>query len=121
MKNNRLDELNPLYSQLAIWQQLRDRLAMYMMIYGAFLILSPSLTGHAWHILGAAGFYGSWLILAIMIATGGMWLFLNALQTTLTIRELMQTIKYYETVLPNTQTISYRIGTDGKLIPIDEK
>ncbi|GAB4516007.1 MAG: hypothetical protein OHK0046_20480 [Anaerolineae bacterium] len=118
------DKLVWLYEQLETTRKRRDRLAVYLMLYGGSLLLMLSFVRRLFRVGGAYLYIGGLTIGVAVMGLVGLWLLVAFVKNRKAILELREDIEIIKSEKPkraprDKQRPYYVIGDDGELIPME--
>ncbi len=108
-----------LYETLDKKRRYRDRLAMYLMLFGGLIMLLAGLPTRMWRVGGGSGFYVALGMITLVLGVIGLWLLVQFVTNAREMRELREEIAW----MPHdalkrkrAKRARFVIGDDGELI-----
>lgn len=117
------ETLLDLYDQLETHLQRRDRLAVYILLYGGAMMAFSSLPSRAWRVGGGMAFYITLALVVLVMGAIGLSLLVRFIINLKEIRELREEIDYFKATARHAEKpkrrVRYVVGDDGELTPVD--
>lgn len=112
------------YEELEKLRERRDRLAVYLMLYGGGLMLMASLPSRAFRLAGAYSFYAALIFGIVVMGLVGLWLIIAFLKNRREILDLKEDIEIAKATADEDKPKRgqrFAIGDDGELIPVEHE